>query len=65
MAFSYASAYKKFRNELEKKHELYRQLEMTDEQIEALDSFDTREFLSDCVYRFHTQSLDICDDTDC
>lgn len=64
MAFSYASAYKRFRNELEKKHELYRQLEMTDEQIEALDSFDTREFLSECVYRFHTQSLDICEDTD-
>ncbi len=64
MAFSYASAYKKFNSELEKKHALYAELGMTSEQIEALDQFDTEEFLSECVYRFHTQSIEIEEDSE-
>ena len=58
MAFSYASAYKRFNSELAKKHALYAELGMTSEQIEALDQFDTKEFLSECVYRMHSQSFD-------
>lgn len=64
MSFSYASAYKKHAKEKEKKHALYKELNMTDEQIKAIDEFDDREFRSDCVYRFHTQPLDIPDESD-
>ena len=64
MSFSYASAYKKHAEEKEKMHALYKELNMTDEQIKAIDEFDDREFRSECVYRFHTQPLDIPDETD-
>ncbi len=64
MAFSYASAYNKFRKELERKHLLYAELDMTNAQIRALDDYDTEEFLSECVYRFHNQTLEIPTDSD-
>ncbi|GEM_PF-1729011 len=64
MSISYASAYKKRDEDKEKKHALYKELNMTDEQIKAIDEFDDREFRSDCVYRFHTQPLDIPDESD-
>lgn len=59
MAFNYGKAYRDFREELGKKHELYEQLGMSQEQIDALDEYDWSEFRADCVYQVHTQSLDI------
>lgn len=64
MSFSYASAYKKYAAEKKKKHALYKELGMTDEQIEAIDEFDDREFRAECVYRFHMQPLDIPEESE-
>lgn len=59
MAINYGRKYREFREELKKKHELYAQLEMSQEQIDALDEFDWTEFRGDCVYQVHTQPLEI------
>ena len=59
MAISFRKEYKDFRIELAKKHKLYEQLEMSQEQIDALDAFDWEEFHSNNNYRRHTQSLNI------
>lgn len=57
MAISFAREYKRFRRELAKKHLMYEQLGMSQEQIEALDQFDREEFLSNNTYRRYTQPL--------
>ena len=58
MALYYGKSYREFNKELDKKHKLYEQLGMSQEQIDAIDEFDRNEFNSDCVYNFHTQPLD-------
>lgn len=57
MSLYIANEFKRFRSERKEKHELYRQLNMTQEQIDALDEFDTKEFLSAIRYNRHTQPL--------
>lgn len=66
MGISYSKAYRKFMEELEQKHSQYEQLDMSQEQIAALDEFDWAEFRADCVYRFHTQPIEAsaCEDFD-
>ena len=46
MAINFGAEYRRFNKEMEKKHRLYAQLEMTQEQIDALDAFDKEEFLN-------------------
>lgn len=48
MAINFGAEYRRFNEEMEKKHQLYTQLGMTQEQIDALDAFDKEEFLSLC-----------------
>ena len=50
MAINFGAEYRRFNKEMEKKHRLYAQLEMTQEQIDALDAFDKEEFLSNNNY---------------
>lgn len=57
MGINFGTEYKRFENELAKKHALYAQLNMTQEQINALDVFDKEEFLSNNTYMRHVQSL--------
>ena len=64
MAINFGAEYKRFKKEMEKKHELYTQLGMSQEQIDALDEFDKEEFLSDNTYKRHVQSLSIDEDSD-
>ena len=45
-------------------HELYAQLNMSQEQIDALDEFDKEEFLSNNTYKRHIQSLSIDEDSE-
>ena len=59
MAINFGAEYRRFNKEMEKKHRLYAQLEMTQEQIDALDAFDKEEFLSNNNYKRHVLSLDI------
>ena len=51
MAINFGAEYKRFEKEMAKKHELYAQLGMSQEQIDALDEFDKEEFLSDNTYK--------------
>ena len=53
MAINFGAEYRRFNEEMEKKHQLYTQLEMTQEQIDALDAFDKEEFLSNNNYKRH------------
>ena len=64
MAINFGAEYKRFKKEMEKKHELYAQLGMSQEQIDALDEFDKEEFLSDNTYKRHVQSLSIDEDSE-
>lgn len=64
MAISFAKEYKRFEKELAKKHLMYSQLGMSQEQIDALDEFDREEFLSNNTYRRHTQPLTIDADSE-
>ena len=64
MAINFGAEYRRFNKEMEKKHRLYAQLEMTQEQIDALDAFDKEEFLSNNNYKRHVLSLDIDENTD-
>ena len=64
MAISFGTKYKRFAAELEKKHKLYEQLGMSQEQIDAIDEFDKEEFLSENNYRRHVQSLNIDEDSE-
>lgn len=64
MAINFGAEYKRFEKEMEKKHALYAQLGMSQEQIDALDTFDKEEFLSNNTYRRHVQSLSIDDDSE-
>ena len=59
MAINFGAEYRRFNEEMEKKHQLYTQLGMTQEQIDALDAFDKEEFLSNNNYKRHVLSLDI------
>ncbi len=63
MAINFGAEYKRFEKEMAKKHELYAQLGMSQEQIDALDEFDKEEFLSDNTYKRHVQSLSIDEDS--
>ena len=62
MAINFGAEYKRFEKEMTKKHELYAQLNMSQEQIDALDEFDKEEFLSNNTYKRHIQSLSIDED---
>ena len=64
MAINFGTEYKRFRTEMKKKHELYAQLGMSREQIDALDEFDKEEFLSNNNYKRHIQSLSIDEDSE-
>lgn len=64
MAINFGAEYKRFKKEMEKKHELYTQLGMSQEQIDALEEFDKEEFLSNNTYKRHVQSLSIDEDSD-
>lgn len=64
MAINFGAEYKRFEKEMAKKHELYAQLGMSQEQIDALDEFDKEEFLSDNTYKRHVQSLSIDEDSE-
>lgn len=64
MAINFGAEYKRFEKEMEKKHELYAQLGMSREQIEALDEFDKEEFLSDNTYKRHVQSLSLAENSE-
>ena len=64
MAINFGAEYRRFNEEMEKKHQLYTQLGMTQEQIDALDAFDKEEFLSNNNYKRHVLSLDIDENTD-
>ena len=57
MAINFGAEYRRFNKEMEKKHRLYAQLEMTQEQIDALDAFDKEEFLSNNNYKRHVLLL--------
>lgn len=48
--YNHGLAEKKYKEEWQKKENQYRELGMTDEQIEALHEFDEREFKSDRAY---------------
>ena len=63
MAINFGAEYKRFEKEMAKRHELYAQLGMSQEQIDALDEFDKEEFLSDNTYKRHVQSLSIDEDS--
>ncbi len=64
MAINFGAEYRRFNEEMEKKHQLYTQLRMTQGQIDALDAFDKEEFLSNNNYKRHVLSLDIDENTD-
>lgn len=64
MAINFGAEYRRFNEEMEKKHQLYTQLGMTQGQIDALDAFDKEEFLSNNNYKRHVLSLDIDENTD-
>lgn len=64
MAINFGAEYKRFEKEMTKKHELYAQLNMSQEQIDALDEFDKEEFLSNNTYKRHIQSLSIDEDSE-
>ena len=64
MAINFGAEYKRFEKEMAKKHELYAQLNMSQEQIDALDEFDKEEFLSNNTYKRHIQSLSIDEDSE-
>ena len=57
MSINYGNAYRAFRKEQNSLREQYRQLGMTEEQIEAMYEFDLKSFRADCVYARHTQPL--------
>lgn len=50
MAYNHGAAKKKFENEWKKKEKQYRELGMTEEQINAIREFDEQEFRSERVY---------------
>lgn len=50
MAYNHAGEEKKFENEWKKKEKQYRELGMTEEQINAIREFDEQEFRSERVY---------------
>ena len=64
MAINFGAEYRRFNEEMERKHRIYAQLDMTQEQIDALDAFDKEEFLSNNNYKRHVLSLDIDENTD-
>lgn len=64
MAINFGREYKQFRKEMKKRHELYEQLAMKQEQIDALDAFDKEEFLSNITYMRHAQSFTLSEDSD-
>ena len=57
MSINYGSAYRAFGKEQGKLREQYRQLGMTEDQIEAMYEFDLTAFRGDCVFLYHTQAL--------
>ena len=64
MAINFGTEYKRFRTEMKIKHELYAQLGMSREQIDALDEFDKEEFLSNNNYKRHILSLSVDEDSE-
>lgn len=50
MKYNHGLAERKYKEEWQKKEKQYKELGMTDEQIEALREFDEREFKSDRAY---------------
>ena len=50
MAYNHGAAKKKFETEWQKKEKQYRELGMTEEQINAIREFDEQEFRSERVY---------------
>ena len=60
MAINFGKEYRRFAVEMKKKHKLYTQLNMSQEQIDALDEFDREEFLSNI--RYMRRALPMCID---
>lgn len=50
MAYNHGTAKKKFENEWQKKEKQYRELGMTEEQINTIREFDEQEFRAERVY---------------